>query len=550
MNNVFFRHNRKQDADEVQLKELLEAKLYGPLQLHLLPKELKDEPEEPKKKDHHRGVANGYVLTPGFREVQEDPQFANQKANDEFWKTYQEDYIKEEETEDMILVETLPETPKKSSTAEFKNVKVSKFFDLEKWCDEEELLFKELVCIYGTNWNQIANIMQSKTPVQIESFFKANKYDITCHLCGTSTDDSQLLLCDGCDRAYHLYCLRPPLKAVPKKAWFCSTACESITKTVTTHHYNHPYFIQPCEVCEGMQDEEKMLLCDSCDKGYHMYCLKPPLNEVPTEQWCCVTCSKDKESNSSSTPPPPTTTSAAESVADAVAAVLATSALSNGNDSSSPSGEGHKDPFQSKKVHRCAKKLVDSLSASLTFSRLKMLAVRFCRLSRQLDITKIREDSLSTLSDTSIFNSMPNPDPSDIKMLQHFASILLGVDMAVDLVYQNPKGIVKPEPLLSGNAHRGIVKHRKASKKGAGRPHHVSRRARKKKYDNSNTNEGPRSWIFQANSRFYDIEASVRSLSKMTWFIKQHIYKIKIGDKVYIWISGKDGTCYRSLHRL
>lgn len=33
-----------------------------------------------------------------------------------------------------------------------------------------------------------------------------------------------------------------------------------------------------------------MLLCDRCDQGYHMYCLEPPLDEVPIEDWFCSAC--------------------------------------------------------------------------------------------------------------------------------------------------------------------------------------------------------------------------------------------------------------------
>ena len=32
-----------------------------------------------------------------------------------------------------------------------------------------------------------------------------------------------------------------------------------------------------CTVCRRKGDDEKMLLCDGCDNGYHMYCLKPPI---------------------------------------------------------------------------------------------------------------------------------------------------------------------------------------------------------------------------------------------------------------------------------
>jgi hypothetical protein len=35
-----------------------------------------------------------------------------------------------------------------------------------------------------------------------------------------------------------------------------------------------------------------MLLCDACDRGYHIYCLKPRLYEVPAEDWFCPPCSR------------------------------------------------------------------------------------------------------------------------------------------------------------------------------------------------------------------------------------------------------------------
>ena len=33
-----------------------------------------------------------------------------------------------------------------------------------------------------------------------------------------------------------------------------------------------------------------MLLCDGCDRGFHMYCLKPALKNVPKGKWFCVDC--------------------------------------------------------------------------------------------------------------------------------------------------------------------------------------------------------------------------------------------------------------------
>jgi zinc finger protein ubi-d4 len=31
--------------------------------------------------------------------------------------------------------------------------------------------------------------------------------------------------------------------------------------------------------------QDQLLFCDDCDRGYHMYCLNPPLSEPPEGQW-------------------------------------------------------------------------------------------------------------------------------------------------------------------------------------------------------------------------------------------------------------------------
>eukprot|EP01122_Echinamoeba_exundans_P014106 TRINITY_DN6326_c0_g2_i1.p1 TRINITY_DN6326_c0_g2~~TRINITY_DN6326_c0_g2_i1.p1 ORF type:complete len:1781 (+),score=346.10 TRINITY_DN6326_c0_g2_i1:770-5344(+) len=49
-----------------------------------------------------------------------------------------------------------------------------------------------------------------------------------------------------------------------------------------------------------------------------------------------------------------------------------------------------------------------------------------------------------------------------------------------------------------------------------------------------------RYWIFQANPQLYDINSSIKMLPDMTWFVKQHINRIRKGDRVFIWESGKN----------
>ena len=33
-----------------------------------------------------------------------------------------------------------------------------------------------------------------------------------------------------------------------------------------------------------------MLLCDGCDRGHHLYCLKPKLKKIPDDDWYCTEC--------------------------------------------------------------------------------------------------------------------------------------------------------------------------------------------------------------------------------------------------------------------
>lgn len=47
---------------------------------------------------------------------------------------------------------------------------------------------------------------------------------------------------------------------------------------------------QMCEICLRGEDGISMLLCDECNRGYHMYCLDPPLTNVPKSQWYCPPC--------------------------------------------------------------------------------------------------------------------------------------------------------------------------------------------------------------------------------------------------------------------
>ncbi|XP_051881214.1 bromodomain adjacent to zinc finger domain protein 1A isoform X2 [Pristis pectinata] len=42
-----------------------------------------------------------------------------------------------------------------------------------------------------------------------------------CKICHKKGDAENMLLCDGCDRGHHTYCLRPKVKIIPDDDWFC-----------------------------------------------------------------------------------------------------------------------------------------------------------------------------------------------------------------------------------------------------------------------------------------------------------------------------------------
>ncbi|CAJ0942984.1 unnamed protein product, partial [Mesorhabditis belari] len=45
-----------------------------------------------------------------------------------------------------------------------------------------------------------------------------------------------------------------------------------------------------CQVCRTSDNEDQLLLCDLCDLGYHLYCFRPVLKQVPEGEWYCPKC--------------------------------------------------------------------------------------------------------------------------------------------------------------------------------------------------------------------------------------------------------------------
>ncbi|XP_059907334.1 bromodomain adjacent to zinc finger domain protein 1A isoform X2 [Gadus macrocephalus] len=55
-----------------------------------------------------------------------------------------------------------------------------------------------------------------------------------------------------------------------------------------------------CKICRRKGDSDAMLLCDGCDRGHHMHCLRPRLKSVPSGDWFCPSCRPKQRSGLSS----------------------------------------------------------------------------------------------------------------------------------------------------------------------------------------------------------------------------------------------------------
>ncbi|KRY38855.1 Tyrosine-protein kinase BAZ1B, partial [Trichinella spiralis] len=46
-------------------------------------------------------------------------------------------------------------------------------------------------------------------------------------------------------------------------------------------------------ICRRSNDVKCLLLCDACNAAYHTFCLRPPLETVPSVAWLCISCKRD-----------------------------------------------------------------------------------------------------------------------------------------------------------------------------------------------------------------------------------------------------------------
>lgn len=76
-------------------------------------------------------------------------------------------------------------------------------------------------------YKTMANIMARAKYAVVE---KEDYSDCMCERCGSGEQPKELLLCDKCDKGFHMKCLRPILARVPIGSWICPKCCSELER--------------------------------------------------------------------------------------------------------------------------------------------------------------------------------------------------------------------------------------------------------------------------------------------------------------------------------
>ncbi|KAG4215959.1 hypothetical protein ERO13_A01G212000v2 [Gossypium hirsutum] len=155
--------------------------------------------------------------------------------------------------------------------------------------------------------------------------YSAKDNDVACIICA---DGGNLLLCDGCPRAFHKECASLP--TIPHGRWYCkycqnmlmrekcaehnanaaaagrilgvdaieqiTSRCVRIVKSIETE-LSGCALCRACDFSKSGFGPRTVILCDQCEKEYHIGCLRThkmaDLREIPKGKWfCCSDCGR------------------------------------------------------------------------------------------------------------------------------------------------------------------------------------------------------------------------------------------------------------------
>ncbi|KAA3680363.1 histone demethylase JARID1 [Paragonimus westermani] len=105
--------------------------------------------------------------------------------------------------------------------------------------------------------------------------------DFRCRICSRGDDESNLLVCDteSCQACYHTYCLKPPLRSVPKCQWTCPMCIRALCTQPPD-----PYGFPQSNKCYALH--EFGVMADEFKSNYFgRLCSEVPCSVVEQEFW-------------------------------------------------------------------------------------------------------------------------------------------------------------------------------------------------------------------------------------------------------------------------
>ena len=113
-------------------------------------------------------------------------------------------------------------------------------------------------------------------------------FNRVCVFCKTREGATVFCNSRSCRTCFHILCGRIHNCAL---GWSEVKRCTSV---FCEKHSGKTYSFTSCEICHKAKDDDHLLLCDGCDKGFHTYCLQPPLKSIPKGDWFCSSCIQER----------------------------------------------------------------------------------------------------------------------------------------------------------------------------------------------------------------------------------------------------------------
>ncbi|MCD7453953.1 hypothetical protein HAX54_022765 [Datura stramonium] len=178
-------------------------------------------------------------------------------------------------------------------------------FEAHAGCAAKRQPYRHIYTSNGLTLHDIALMLANGQSIA------TNNSDDMCTICG---DGGELVCCEGCPRAFHAACLG--LQCTPTSGWLCSYCRDKFVPGRRTAGDAGPIMIRltrvvkapesesgGCVVCRTPDfsvakfDDRTVMLCDQCEKEYHVGCLRESglcdLKELPKDKWfCCNDCNK------------------------------------------------------------------------------------------------------------------------------------------------------------------------------------------------------------------------------------------------------------------